>query len=108
MPLSTWRKRGHDWLTLIEWVRNLTVNAKMGDVTRLLDQWNAGDAEALKALVVEVYAELRRIAGGLLRDERVGHTLQPTACTTAQIARTERPRFTTNISPVALNSMSRG
>ena len=51
----------------------------MGDVTRLLDQWNAGDAEALKALVVEVYAELRRIAGGLLRDERVGHTLQPTA-----------------------------
>ena len=50
-----------------------------GDVTRLLDRWNAGDAEALKALVAEVYAELRRIAGGLLRDERPDHTLQATA-----------------------------
>ena len=51
----------------------------MGDVTQLLDQWNAGDADALKALIAEVYAELRRIAGGLLRDERTDHTLQPTA-----------------------------
>ena len=51
----------------------------MGDLTRLLDQWNAGDAEALKTLVAEVYAELHRIAGGLLRDERIDHTLQPTA-----------------------------
>jgi RNA polymerase sigma factor (TIGR02999 family) len=51
----------------------------MGDVTRLLDQWNAGDAEALKALLAELYAELRRMAGGLLRDERPDHTLQPTA-----------------------------
>jgi RNA polymerase sigma factor (TIGR02999 family) len=51
----------------------------MGDVTRLLDQWNAGDADALKALVAELYAELRRMAGGLLRDERADHTLQPTA-----------------------------
>ena len=42
----------------------------MGDVTRLLDKWNAGDAEALKALVAQVYADLRRIAGGLLREER--------------------------------------
>jgi RNA polymerase sigma-70 factor (ECF subfamily) len=51
----------------------------MGDVTRLLDQWNAGDPEALKALLAELYAELRRMAGGLLRDERADHTLQPTA-----------------------------
>jgi RNA polymerase sigma factor (TIGR02999 family) len=51
----------------------------MGDVTRLLEQWNAGDGEALKALVAEVYGELRRIAGGLLRSERDDHTLQPTA-----------------------------
>lgn len=50
-----------------------------GDVTRLLDRWNAGDAEALKSLVAEVYAELRKIAGGLLRDERADHTLQATA-----------------------------
>ncbi len=26
-----------------------------------------------------IYAELRRLAGGYLRDERAGHTLQPTA-----------------------------
>jgi RNA polymerase sigma factor (TIGR02999 family) len=51
----------------------------MGDVTRLLEQWNAGDGEALNALVAEVYTELRRIAGGLLRGERGEHTLQPTA-----------------------------
>jgi len=50
-----------------------------GNVTHLLDRWNAGDADAFKALVGEVYGELRRIAGGLLRDERVDHTLQATA-----------------------------
>lgn len=36
---------------------------------------SAGVAAALPA----VYAELRRLAGGYLRDERAGHTLQPTA-----------------------------
>ena len=51
----------------------------MNEVTRLLERWNAGDADALKALVAELYAELRRMAGGLLRDERRDHTLQPTA-----------------------------
>ena len=50
-----------------------------GNVTRLINQWNAGDANALNAVVAQVYAELRRIAGGLLRQERAGHTLQPTA-----------------------------
>ena len=71
MPLSTWRKRGQD--------RLIEKEASAGDVTRLLDRWNAGDADALKALVTEVYEELRRIAGGLLRDERADHTLQATA-----------------------------
>lgn len=51
----------------------------MDDVTRLLERWNAGDADALKALVGEVYTELRRMAGGILREERSDHTLQPTA-----------------------------
>ena len=55
------------------------MNPDVGDVTRLLNQWNAGDADALNAVVAQVYAELRRIAGGLLRQERAGHTLQPTA-----------------------------
>jgi RNA polymerase sigma-70 factor, ECF subfamily len=51
----------------------------MGDVTALLDRWNAGDPEALKALIAELYSELRRMAGSLLRQERDDHTLQPTA-----------------------------
>jgi RNA polymerase sigma factor (TIGR02999 family) len=50
----------------------------MGDVTTLLDRWNGGDAAALKELIAAVHAELRRLAGGLLKHERADHTLQPT------------------------------
>ena len=50
----------------------------MSDVTALLDRWNAGDPEALKALIGVVHGELRRLAGSLLRHERSDHTLQPT------------------------------
>ena len=50
----------------------------MGDVTELLGRWNAGDAEAFKELLAVVHAELRRLAGSLLRRERSDHTLQPT------------------------------
>ena len=50
----------------------------MDDVTALLDRWNAGDPEALKALIGVVHGELRRLAGSLLRHERPNHTLQPT------------------------------
>lgn len=51
----------------------------MGDVTQLLDRWNDGDAAAMQELLVLVYGELRRMADGVLRRERDGHTLQPTA-----------------------------
>jgi RNA polymerase sigma-70 factor, ECF subfamily len=51
----------------------------MGDVTRWLDRWHAGDPAALAALMELVYGELRQLAGSLLRDERPDHTLQPTA-----------------------------
>src|SRR5262245_1192936 len=51
----------------------------MADVTELLARWNAGDAEALEALMPLVYAELRRLAGHYMRQERPDHTLQPTA-----------------------------
>jgi len=51
----------------------------MGDVTRLLDRWGEGDPDALAALIDGVYAELRRLAGSVLREERHEHTLQPTA-----------------------------
>ena len=47
-------------------------------MTALLSEWGRGNANALNELLPLVYAELRRIAARL-RDERVGHTLQPTA-----------------------------
>ena len=49
------------------------------DVMALLDNWRRGDSTALQQLLPLVYAELRRIAARQLRNERVGHTLQPTA-----------------------------
>lgn len=50
----------------------------MSDVTELLGRWNGGDAKALEELLGVVHAELRQLAGRLLRRERSGHTLQPT------------------------------
>jgi RNA polymerase sigma factor (TIGR02999 family) len=50
-----------------------------GEVTRLLDALRGGDPGALDRLYPLVYTELRRAAAGLLRRERPGHTLQPTA-----------------------------
>ncbi|HEX8145698.1 MAG TPA: sigma-70 family RNA polymerase sigma factor [Pyrinomonadaceae bacterium] len=49
------------------------------EITRLLADWNAGDAEALERLAPLVYAELRRIARRQMGGEREGHTLQATA-----------------------------
>jgi RNA polymerase sigma factor (TIGR02999 family) len=53
--------------------------APAGEVTQLLRRWSAGDAAALDGLLPLVYGELRRRAGACLRNERAGHTLQPTA-----------------------------
>lgn len=49
------------------------------EVTQTFLRWRQGDAGALDALLPLVYGEMRRLAAGYLRDERVGHTLQPTA-----------------------------
>lgn len=49
------------------------------DATRLLLAWNGGDPSAAPQLLPLVYEELRRLARGYLRQERAGHTLQPTA-----------------------------
>lgn len=51
----------------------------MGDITSLLNRWGQGDGQALEALLPLVYEELRRLARRHLRQERPGHTLQPTA-----------------------------
>jgi RNA polymerase sigma factor (TIGR02999 family) len=48
-------------------------------VTKLLEDWRAGDKEALGELTPLVYEELRRIARRHMRSERPNHTLQATA-----------------------------
>src|SRR5262250_2144124 len=50
-----------------------------GDLTAILTDVRAGEADAQDRLVRAIYAELRRIAGGLMRHERPSHTLQPSA-----------------------------
>ena len=49
------------------------------EVTQLLLQISGGNRAAADALTPLVYKELKRIAGGQLRAERPGHTLQATA-----------------------------
>ncbi|MEM8486092.1 MAG: ECF-type sigma factor [Bacteroidota bacterium] len=49
-----------------------------GDVTRLLNDWQAGKAGAADALFDQVYHELRRIARGYIARERQDHTITPT------------------------------
>jgi RNA polymerase sigma-70 factor, ECF subfamily len=51
----------------------------IGEVTVLLQQMRAGDSNAADKLIPLVVDELRRLARLQLRDERPGHTLQPTA-----------------------------
>ena len=46
------------------------------EVTQLLEEWSNGNQAALEKLMPLVYAELRRLAHGYMRHERVGHTLQ--------------------------------
>ncbi|MBW4698811.1 MAG: sigma-70 family RNA polymerase sigma factor [Aphanocapsa lilacina HA4352-LM1] len=54
------------------------VGAK-GELTQLLHNWQRGDRQALDRLAPLIEGELRRLARHLLRSERCGHTLQPTA-----------------------------
>ena len=49
-----------------------------GAVTRRLQAWSRGDAQARDELMPVVYRELRRRAAYFLRRERRGHTLCPT------------------------------
>jgi RNA polymerase sigma factor (TIGR02999 family) len=59
--------------------RLASVAEARGEVTELLAELKLGRKDALDRLMPLVYRELRRIAGHQMRDERVGHTLQPTA-----------------------------
>jgi len=53
--------------------------ASQGTVTLLLSEIQAGNDEATDQLIEVVYTELRQLAGNLMRQERVDHTLEPTA-----------------------------
>jgi hypothetical protein len=44
-----------------------------------LQRWSAGDAFAEERLFELVVPQLRNIARGLMRKERPGHSLEPTA-----------------------------
>jgi RNA polymerase sigma factor (TIGR02999 family) len=52
---------------------------RRGDLTAILNEARAGGIDARERLVRAIYAGLRRTAGGVMRRERPGHTLQPTA-----------------------------
>jgi RNA polymerase sigma factor (TIGR02999 family) len=49
------------------------------DITQILSACSAGDPAAWRRLTPFLYAELGRLAESYLRNERTGHTLQPTA-----------------------------
>src|SRR5688572_4588134 len=49
------------------------------DLTSVLSAASTGDRAAAAELLPVVYDELRSMAGRMLRRERAGHTLQPTA-----------------------------
>jgi RNA polymerase sigma factor (TIGR02999 family) len=53
--------------------------AENESVTRLLQQWKAGDKAALDELMPVVYDQLHRLAAKCLRSERPDHTLRATA-----------------------------
>ena len=53
--------------------------SEAGPITLLLQGFAKGDKGALDRLLPLLYPELRKLARGYLRNERPGHTLQPTA-----------------------------
>ena len=55
------------------------MNEQADDVTQMLLAWSAGETGAEEGLFPLVYEELKRVARRYLRQERDGHTLQPTA-----------------------------
>jgi RNA polymerase sigma factor (TIGR02999 family) len=48
-------------------------------LTEMLQAWSRGDADAEQQVFAAVYVELRRQAARLLRREKPGHSLQPSA-----------------------------
>jgi RNA polymerase sigma factor (TIGR02999 family) len=61
-------------------------------VIQLIEDWRAGDDEALRAVIPLVYDELRRVAHHYLRNERPDHTLQSAALVHEAYLRLEKQR----------------
>jgi RNA polymerase sigma factor (TIGR02999 family) len=55
------------------------VNPEASETTQLLLDWAHGNPTALDALTPRIYKELRRMAAGLTKRERNGHSLDATA-----------------------------
>jgi len=55
------------------------VRPDTGEVTLLLRQLRSGDKDAAPKLVSALYSDLRQVAARAMRNERISHTLQPTA-----------------------------
>jgi RNA polymerase sigma factor (TIGR02999 family) len=49
------------------------------NLTTLLAEWRLGNEDAGRQVMTQAYDELRRIAAQYFRQERPGHTLEPTA-----------------------------
>ena len=49
------------------------------EFTVLLRNWSEGKKAVLDQIAPAIYKELRKLASARLRQEREGHTLQPTA-----------------------------
>jgi RNA polymerase sigma factor (TIGR02999 family) len=67
-----------------------------GPITGLLQRFADGDKTAFDRLMPVVYAEMQRLAGSYLRNERPGHTLQPTALVHeayARLLKQEQPDY---------------
>ena len=55
------------------------MNSGPGEITQLLAEMRQGSTEAEARLISLIYGELRRTAARYMRNERVDHSLQPTA-----------------------------
>jgi len=62
------------------------------DITRLLQQWHEGDRDAEARLFELLMPDLRKMADRCFRNERNGHTLQPTALVNEAFLRLARTK----------------
>src|SRR6516225_5099927 len=66
-------------LSPISGIGELEVADDGSDLTQLLRNLRSGDETAAAKVVAAAYGELRKVAARCMRNERPGHTLQPTA-----------------------------